>query len=840
MIIQKLEIYGYGKWSDQTIELNAPIQMIIGANEAGKSTIVDFIKSILFGFQTSRQAVHGKYIPKDGSKYGGEIYFEESNQQYRVIRTKGTHGGKVRFFNLSKDIELTKEDFEEMIAPIDRDIYDNLFYFGEYAQSDLYKMDITELRQRIQELGVTGANKLFDLSADFDSQASAMFAKKGTKRQINQKLRDYDQLSKQVDEAKENFAEYQQLTNDIQIQSQKNGDLQSKLKTEQSRLSKLESQARTIPLLTELQQLPEVNQSDLKDGFSDKDKNQFAAYLAEKNQSEKEFVKIKDQLTDPQLAVTLSPAATFYRQNEGQITDLLLDAVSIQDKVSHLTYNQESKNSNQEKINSLMSEHNLVDPLPAPFDEETKQKVSGLLDDKAQAENYQQSRSTNKQTLTITNPMMLGIGVLIAIIGLFMSSVLVKLIGIVAGAAFAYYFGIGHSKAAPDKMIDEASVQARLDDIGRKFELGNIPEDEWLPIQNVLSQINDLQNEIEQLTTASKQIDADVKNYFNQWQFANDWLAMSAGAPYSERLEVIRTSVSRWQKESNESLATENKLTMLQNMLTEQQAGLDKINATINHFLTERQLTKSADFDAEYARQQVIEKQLAKRQQLTEQIQSAKVTISADNDLDALQNQVETARKDISELQASLNENERAVTEKQIRLDHLVRDGEYQQLNQQLENMKAEIVADVHSFVALSTSAQFIGRVLDIASKGRLPKILNQATEYFGLLTNGKYKKIDFDDSITVTSINDYNFEINELSRGTLEQLYLSLVLSMAVNFADTYPMPIVIDDGFVNFDSQRRQNAYQLLNKVAERTQVIYLTANEPVEDVNIAQLKI
>ncbi|GAY72812.1 ATP-binding protein [Lentilactobacillus kosonis] len=89
-------------------------------------------------------------------------------------------------------------------------------------------------------------------------------------------------------------------------------------------------------------------------------------------------------------------------------------------------------------------------------------------------------------------------------------------------------------------------------------------------------------------------------------------------------------------------------------------------------------------------------------------------------------------------------------------------------------------------------------------------------------------------------SDNDYSFDINELSRGTLEQLYLALVLSMAVNFADTYAMPIIIDDGFVNFDQQRRQNAYQLLTKVAERTQVIYLTANQPEDNVELAQLKI
>ena len=49
MRIKQLEIYGYGKWVDQTFDLVNDVQLFYGANEAGKSTLMSFIHSILFG-----------------------------------------------------------------------------------------------------------------------------------------------------------------------------------------------------------------------------------------------------------------------------------------------------------------------------------------------------------------------------------------------------------------------------------------------------------------------------------------------------------------------------------------------------------------------------------------------------------------------------------------------------------------------------------------------------------------------------------------------------------------------------------------------------------------------
>ena len=66
MKIKTLEIYGYGKWVNQKFELGDQLQLFYGKNEAGKSTLQSFIRSMLFGFPSRRRRVNqqNRYEPK--------------------------------------------------------------------------------------------------------------------------------------------------------------------------------------------------------------------------------------------------------------------------------------------------------------------------------------------------------------------------------------------------------------------------------------------------------------------------------------------------------------------------------------------------------------------------------------------------------------------------------------------------------------------------------------------------------------------------------------------------------------------------------------------------------
>src|SRR5690625_6288381 len=89
MRIKQLEIYGYGKWIDQTFHLSNNVQLFYGANEAGKSTLMSFIHSILFGFPT-RNSTLLRYEPHESSKYGGKII--GNVQRFGQVEIEQVHG----------------------------------------------------------------------------------------------------------------------------------------------------------------------------------------------------------------------------------------------------------------------------------------------------------------------------------------------------------------------------------------------------------------------------------------------------------------------------------------------------------------------------------------------------------------------------------------------------------------------------------------------------------------------------------------------------------------------------------------------------------------------------
>ena len=50
MKLTQIKIIHFGKLNDVTFNLNKDLTIFLGANEAGKSTTVAFVKQVLFGF----------------------------------------------------------------------------------------------------------------------------------------------------------------------------------------------------------------------------------------------------------------------------------------------------------------------------------------------------------------------------------------------------------------------------------------------------------------------------------------------------------------------------------------------------------------------------------------------------------------------------------------------------------------------------------------------------------------------------------------------------------------------------------------------------------------------
>ncbi len=120
------------------------------------------------------------------------------------------------------------------------------------------------------------------------------------------------------------------------------------------------------------------------------------------------------------------------------------------------------------------------------------------------------------------------------------------------------------------------------------------------------------------------------------------------------------------------------------------------------------------------------------------------------------------------------------------------------------------------------------------------PDVLKNASRYFNIITQDRYSGIfleDIDGSPTIyirESDNPAPRRVsNNESKGTLNQLYLSLRLSL-IDHLDQgkEPLPICFDELLINWDEDRLDTNLQLLEEISLRRQIFIFTCHEWLAD--------
>ena len=108
------------------------------------------------------------------------------------------------------------------------------------------------------------------------------------------------------------------------------------------------------------------------------------------------------------------------------------------------------------------------------------------------------------------------------------------------------------------------------------------------------------------------------------------------------------------------------------------------------------------------------------------------------------------------------------------------------------------------------------------------PKFTQNLSNIACNISNGKYKKVIFNEEkgLIVESENGEYISANRLSAGTIEELYLSLRLSMLDEISNE-KMPIILDEAFAYFDDERLKNSLIFLAEKSKEHQVIILTCS-------------
>jgi len=120
------------------------------------------------------------------------------------------------------------------------------------------------------------------------------------------------------------------------------------------------------------------------------------------------------------------------------------------------------------------------------------------------------------------------------------------------------------------------------------------------------------------------------------------------------------------------------------------------------------------------------------------------------------------------------------------------------------------------------------------------PDLMRRASAYLAHLTGGRYDRIlaEEDEDADLFRISGPGLAgpiplRHPISTGTLEQAYLSLRLAI-VDHLDAGPdrLPLFIDEVFVNWDEERRARGLELVGSIARTRQVFVFTCHPPLAD--------
>ncbi|MDF2987113.1 MAG: hypothetical protein K0R50_2623 [Eubacterium sp.] len=238
MIIRKIYIRGFGKFSDFELDLFKNMNIIYGPNESGKSTVMAFIKAALYGLKGGRADKDGlvseikRYKPWNNGRYGGYINIETDNSGvYRLDRDFDNSSVKLfdRDFNEITGVYSGAKDgrgITEKLIGINENVFERTVFVKQLGT----KIDTSaskDLIDRISNLGQSGYEDISYKQAGFVLK-EALKVQVGTDRSytrpldiINRRLGELSGISDTIKEHENSLLQtrerHEQILSEIEL-----------------------------------------------------------------------------------------------------------------------------------------------------------------------------------------------------------------------------------------------------------------------------------------------------------------------------------------------------------------------------------------------------------------------------------------------------------------------------------------------------------------------------------------------------------------------------------------------------------------------------------------------
>lgn len=847
MKLLKAEITEFGKYRQFSFDFTAGNQLIFGANEAGKSTLYHFIKAMLFGFPKKQK--RKRDYETNHAYYGGALEIEIDGEVLRIERMKHLNKGKATV--IIGDEIFPESYLQKRLAPLDSQLFEQVFTFDQEQLQQITQLDEKHLQSALLSLGITGSQQLFLQAEQEEKERNKIFTSRGRVLPLNQKLAEYQALQANIhtlaDKQKELAAQSQQL------QTLKNAqkDLQKQWLSLQKQAQQIKQQQTHFSLFEEYQSL---QQKDLQLA-DDADIQVLQQFMQQSQQLSQDIQVLESRLSQLEQK-QLSKRYLFYLDHEEQIDHLLQrEGTLYQDIQAHKQITQQlAQLPDNTKEQATVSQEFVTQytQIQSQLATLTSQLTSAQHNQQVVEEKLNQFERQHPelfaQTEVTTSPKPL---IITGMVGVLLSLLLMKFSALFGGLVFVltiFFAGLLYIRfyRASDNEPIKQQWRLYLQDLDEKNQAYQNLLDEQRTMQDKFQALRsqlplDLQHldhvsfiqelaKRDQAAQISKnaqqqrqtlraklaQLDQNMAQFRKTSDFLYEWLPI-AHLTIAEQLGQIRQFKEEMQKEKIARAA--HPVTQIMEQISQKrqaQQDLLKQNQTL---LAKYQIQQVSDLPLWFRQ---IQERASQVKRKTELAQMLKGLYPDSMTKEQLVSQEQEILRQETQLQVQKDQNLTQIKQIEVSVAQQMNDLTLPELYQKEAQLKSEIQELIYEWSVHFVIEKQLQFMADQLSESQLPYLFEQAGHFMQILTNQRYDKIQMKENELFVN----QQSIYQLSTGTKDQLIMALRFAYLA-MQQKNISPVVIDDGWLHYDSQRKRSLAQLLAEFAKDYQVICLSSD-------------
>jgi uncharacterized protein YhaN len=862
--LRRIEVVRFGALEDRTVgDLSDGLTVVHGPNEAGKSTLIAFVRSVLYGFQTRSRP--DAYLPRSGER-AGRLIVEDEDGQWAIERRDGPKGGPVVVRALRGPDRPSL--LAEITHGVDENAYRVVFGFGldEMARIEEARGDSDSIAGALYAASAGLSVNPDEVRKELESERDALFLPRG-EREISKLLRSLaeartrikeareagqryaedrarlEDLERELEELKRQAEEAQGVTRRISADHERvKGALEraEKLAAERQSMGETLAGLRADAASIEVDEQVLSAADDIEALVHRQAPTQQTAQEAERRreQARREADSFERACASAGLSPEMVRAIPASGPLASAVSSARDDIVGLEAEAAARHREHENAEASAERERQAAARALEQAGLDGSA---TQQDIDRALAEIEAAE--ESTAHGDRRNITLA--------AVVALLGLFSSAVgglwLREKFSLVAGLVFTVLGALALVKelrtgaavaggpeiarrrrlldaarvalhryesaraeaerARIDATLAEETLAARKELLAQELAKHGLPRDlDARAAAALLEAVREAQRHDAEACTAKAEAERLEKSVD---RFVVDVGSVAQAVGYARPVASFEDATSA--------------LSVLADRLKLARDGEDRVRAI------QAQATQIEAQLSEIARQQTEAESEARA--VLERYEQAYAS------LEGLRAMLEEAQRNEAEIASRREEvaSERSRLEERLRA--LSDDGQAAQARLDEAALTQRIEQAAEEYLVAALGARLLAQAQDLYERERQPDVIKDAEHIFRGITGGRYAQV-------IVPIRSGRIEVyddraaakdsGKLSKGTAEALYLALRLGLVGRLDGVGPgLPMLIDDVLANFDPERLDGAVQAIADLSRTRQVVFFTCHERIVEM-------